>query len=163
MEGPRIDVRDPNTGGGPLRFSLLTIFIVMTALAIFLAGLFGLPEWLVPLTAVFFALSAPMVLTIVLIYGRGDSRTFCIGALFPAGVLLFSLVPAFSRFHVFSTGPFDPGDTDVRMYIVIFILVSCIVMLVFGLLAVGVRWLLEAPGRRRQRPPATPTEQPDDG
>ena len=137
-------------GGGPFQYSLRTMFIVMTVLAVALSGIFAGPEWLSMLTALFLALATPIVLTIALIYGGGYLRTFCIGALFPAGLILFSLGPGLS-YPFFGMGRFggSPGG-EVGLYVAIFVLVAGIVIVVLGLLAIGVRWMVEAPQRRRQ-------------
>jgi len=71
-----------------LQYTLRTLFALTTAAAIACAVFFTLPPWVSIVAAVCVVISMPAVLTVMLVYGRGYTRTFCIGALFPAGLLL---------------------------------------------------------------------------
>ncbi len=149
MEAGRQRGGEARGGGGPFQYSLRSMFIVMTVLAVALSGIFAGPPWLSMLTALLLGLTTPVVLTTVLIYGRGYLRTFCIGALFPAGLILVSSGPGLS-YPFFGMGRFggSPGD-EIGLYVGIFVLVASIVIVVLGLVAMGVRWMVEAPQRRR--------------
>lgn len=137
-------------GGTPFQYNLRTMLIVMTALAVALSGIFAGPAGLSLLTGLFLGIMAPMVLTIGLIYGRGNLRTFCIGALFSAGLILFSLTPAASYWLVGVPGPADP---DTAPYVGVYVLVAGVVIVVMGLVAVGVRWMIEACQGQREAIP----------
>ena len=70
------------------QFGLSTMLIITVMVAVSCSIFFRMPN--VPATFAMLAVSLalPAVLTTVLIYARGYRRTFCLGALFPAGVLL---------------------------------------------------------------------------
>jgi hypothetical protein len=151
MEAPEIKVSHAKANGTPFQYSLRTMFIMMTVLAIALSGLFAGPLWLTMLTGLFLAITAPMVLTILLVYGRGYARTFCIGALFPAGVILFAVGPGLTYPFFRMEGFGGPPKSETGLVVGIFILGASVVIVVLGLVAVGVRWMIEAPRRRQER------------
>ena len=72
----------------PFQFSLRTLIIVMTALAVVCSGLFAGPLWATVLTALLLTMLTPVAFTVAVIYGRGYLRTFSIGALFPGPPLV---------------------------------------------------------------------------
>ena len=74
------------------QFSVRAMFGLTTAVAIACAIFFALPAWVSGLTTFCVIISMPPVLTILVIYGRGNTRTFGIGALFPASVCFFPVV-----------------------------------------------------------------------
>jgi hypothetical protein len=150
MEPPESKTSDAQSGGAPVQYSLRTIFIVMTVLAVALSGIFAGPPWASMLTGLALSLLTPMVLTIAIIYGWGYARTFCIGALFPASTMLFLSASWFvARFF---WDPYDvPGELIARWYIGILALILFALVFALGLLAVGVRWMIEAPQRRERR------------
>ncbi len=73
--------------GPSFQFSLKTLFLVTIGVAVGVSLLFAAPMIVNAIAAGCFLLLLPAVLTVVLICGRGYTRTFCIGALFPAGFL----------------------------------------------------------------------------
>ena len=163
MEAPEIKVSSTKPGGAPFQYSLRTMFIVMTVLAVVLSGVFAGPEWFSVLTALLLAVMAPMVLTTALIYSHGYVRTFCIGALFPAGVILTTVAPGLT-YPFLRMGRMGGPSGETGLFVGIFILVASVVIVVLGLVAVGVRWMIEAPQRRRQREAALRDESPfEDG
>jgi hypothetical protein len=126
----------------PFQYSLRSMLILTTGVAVALSLLVAGPVWLAMLSAAFLALAIPMALTIFLVYGRGALRTFSIGALFPAGVMLFTFVPRFS--YGLGLGVFSRGDAEERLAAIIFTIGGCLVSTAFGLLAVGLRKIVEA-------------------
>jgi len=132
--------------GQPLQFSLRTLLIVMTVAAIFLSGLFGGTDWIAMATAYVLFTAWPMVLAIVLVYGRGRARTFCIGALIPTVPLLVS--PS-SILFALAFGTFGPGTLGLEERLRLGL--ACLVMLVTsifcGVAALGVRRLVESSAR----------------
>lgn len=143
----------------PFQYSLWSMFVLTTALAIGLAFLVGAPTWLMVLAMMFLALALPMGLTIAVIYGRGRLRTFSIGALFPAGALLFCFVPVF-RLPFFEMLDFGGGGDGLeeRLILGVVVGVTGILIAAFGLLAIWVRWLVERP---RPEHPTTSISPPD--
>lgn len=142
---------DGNVGGngGPFQYSLRTMFIVTTALAIAFSVLFALPPVVRLIGAGLFLLGLPMALTVLLIYGRGRLRTFSVGALFPAVAAVWpfgSGVPMALAYGINSGGLDDIGYVPG-----VWVAVTFAVSVVFGLMAVGIRWMVEAPQRRQQR------------
>ena len=109
------------------------------------AGLFAGPVWAVVLTAYCLLLATPVTLTMVAIYGGGYRRTFCIGAMFPAGILLLhggqtGLAVLTYRMGGMS-GSLAASD---RLTIGITLGVAMVAVVGSGFLAVAVRRLVEA-------------------
>lgn len=74
----------------PIRFGLGTLLVFTVIVSAALAVLVVLPEFIsVPVT-ICLAVVVPAVVLTVAIYGRGYFRTFCMGALFPMGLLLYT-------------------------------------------------------------------------
>jgi hypothetical protein len=147
----------------PFQYSLWSMFVLTTLLAIGLGFLVAAPTWLMVVVLLLLSLALPMALTIAVIYGRGRFRTFAIGALFPAGVLIFSMVPLFrGPFY----GIFDFGgggdDLEARVILTAVVAVTGILIAAFGLLALWIRWLVERPQRQRPASPVPPSEAPTD-
>jgi hypothetical protein len=152
MEPPEVKTSDIQGGGTPFQYSLRTMFIVMTVLAVALSGIYAGPPWASILTGLALGLLAPMVLTIGIIYGRGYTRTFCIGGLFPAGVILIALIPAYVDFVPDGVvRPSYPPSDETPWRVALTIFVAGAMILVSSLVAVGIRWMIEAPQRRRER------------
>lgn len=124
------------------QFCLRTLLIVMTGLAVVLSGLFSGWTGAALITALVVVILLPMAATIILIYGQGMLRTFMIGALFPLGAFLFfvSMTMPMQGLSAFFGGRPDP---DAGLGISIFLLVELTTALVCGLVAVGLRWLIE--------------------
>jgi hypothetical protein len=138
---------DEREEGGLARrfqYTLRTLFALTTAAAISCAIFFGLPAWVSAVAAVCVIVSMPGVLTVMLIYGRGYTRTFCIGALFPAGACL-SPVASYYSFQIvvqLLNEVMDSVETNIA--VLVFLNVYFAVVLGNGPLAVGVRRLVEA-------------------
>jgi len=140
-----------------LQCTLRTLFALTTAAAIACAVFFTLPPWVSIVAAVCVTISMPAVLTVMLIYGRGYTRTFCIGALFPAGLCLSPVAASYGlQIAVNSlTDVFEPLEPNIA--VLVFLNVYFAVVLGNGLLAVGVRRLMEAGQPTAPRP--SPTEE----
>ena len=133
-------------GRAPFQYSLRTMFIVMTVLAIGVSLLFAAPPIVQVVSAGFFLILLPMVLTVAIIYGRGYGRTFCIGAIFPAGVAIW---PVGYGVPLILYGM--DGMDDVGYGPGIWVGVAFAVSMLFGLIAMGVRWMIQAPQRQQER------------
>ncbi len=132
-----------------LQYTLRTLFVLTTAAAIACAVFFALPAWVSVVVAVCVLISIPGLLTVMLIYGRGNTRAFCIGALFPAG---FCLAPAVSAYgFAFSAEYLDEliDGLEPNIAVLVFLNVYFAVVLGNGLLAVGVRRMMEGGTPRR--------------
>ena len=75
---------------GPWQFSLRTLFLLTACVAVALSVLFGLPNVLAVPTIFCLVISLPALLGIVIVHGSSYQRAFCFGALFPAGLMLYS-------------------------------------------------------------------------
>ena len=154
MEVTEIETRVRRPEHEPLQYSLATVLLIITfAAACFSAVLAG--SGTVRLVVVLVLMvTIPMVLTVLLVYGRGYLRTFCIGALFPSGVFFLgggSQLVNFLRFRKDMDLLLAGNSGDVRQeWLAIAILIYGAVILVFGLVAVLIRWRLEAPRRESQ-------------
>ena len=71
----------------PFQYSLRDMLIVTAVFATAFSLLIGSPGIVRFVTAACLTVLLPAMLTVALIYSRGYRRTFCIGALFPAGVV----------------------------------------------------------------------------
>jgi len=157
MEPPETKVSDTQTTAGAFQYTLRTMFIVMTVLAVALSGIYAGPPWASMLTGLALGLLAPMVLTIGTIYGRGYARTFCIGGLFPAGLIFIALIPQCIDFVPRVIGweryyrTYPSSDEILPWRVALSIFVGGVMVVVSGLVALGVRWMVEAPQRRRER------------
>jgi len=151
---------DNRSDSRPRRFqySVRALFGLTTAVAIACAIFFALPTWVGGLTTVCVIISMPGVLTIIVIYGRGNTRAFGIGALFPASILLLP----FEMYYVFEI--LGPPLEDVldgvepRIVFLMFLNIYFAVVLGNGYLAVCVRRWLES-GQRLVVPPSPAGDQ----
>ena len=140
------------------QYSVRALFVLTTAVAIACAIFFAMPVWVSGLTTVCVIVSMPGLLTILVVYGRGSTRAFGIGALFPAGVCL---MPAFSYSGLEVVGDIL-GDartsSEPGIAFLIFLNVYFAIVLGNGFLAVWMRrWL--ASGQRGLAPPSPGSDQ----
>jgi len=148
------DLQNGNSGDArPIQYSLATMLIVMTLLAVVCSGLFAGPQWLTAATAGLLTLIVPLVLTVTLIYGKGYLRTFCIGAIFPAGTILSSGLNAYGMlfYGIGGNGLGDSNTLETRLIIALVVLAIAIVIVVCGLIAMGVRRMLDGHGQLQPR------------
>ena len=146
----------------PFQFSLRTMFIVTTIVAVLCSGLFSPWEWVRNLTLLYLFVTVPMVAVVGIIYSRGYARTFWIGAVFPAAVFILCAVSDSDPSKMFKSivpdfG--DPNDPDVtRFQLGLSILIALLVVVFHGLTAMGVRWMVESSTRTRK--PRAPVGEP---
>jgi hypothetical protein len=143
----------PRNRPRPFQFSLRSIFIVTTLLAVVCSGLFA-GNWVSLIAVILLSGLIPSALIVCMIYGRGYLRTFCIGAMVPAGdlILIFvygtvTLTPSLADPAAFVSGAMDPQET--RLYVGIATGIVLGLILLFGLFAILVRWLVERAHRLR--------------
>jgi hypothetical protein len=156
VEPPEIKSSDMQPKGAPFQYSLRTMLIVMTVLAVALSGIFAGPPWASTLTGLLLSLLATMVLTVGIIYGRGYGRTFCIGGLFPAALILIAYKPDYMDLvraigWQDYYGTFGSPDEILPWRVALSIFVAGVMIVVSGLVAMGVRWMMEGSQRRRER------------
>ena len=125
----------------PFQFGLLAVFILTSAAGVACAVLFVAPTYVAAPVLTCWAMAYPAVLTTFLVYGGSVQRSFCIGALFPAGALM--VYTSFGLFVVFYNG--DWGQFleyfGVR-YSILVVALSALSGIV-GLVCVGVRrWIV---------------------
>jgi lysylphosphatidylglycerol synthetase-like protein (DUF2156 family) len=132
----------------PFQFTLRTMFLVTTVVAVVLGGL-SVPadwEWVRYLTVFYLAVAVPIILVVMLIYGRGYVRTFAIGALFPAGAILWSAV-WLGVVLVAGNPPRDwnlpDGAEARRLMLALGTAIAATMVLLGGLIAVVVRRMVE--------------------
>ena len=73
-----------------MRFSLRTILISLLVFAIGCALLFSTPSYIAVPALIFLSVALPAGLAAGVVYTRDAWRAFCIGGLFPSGLLLYS-------------------------------------------------------------------------
>lgn len=105
-----------------------------------------------------------LIFAIYAVYSRGYSRTFAMGACFPALLIFFS--PYLLQILFFGLDEIDETSVTVQRLIVLGCFISAILVLsAHGGLAVLVRWLVESQqGRNTDSEPKVPeAESPLDG
>jgi hypothetical protein len=135
------------------QFSLSTLFIVTTLVAVSCSLLWTMPNVTATFSLLAVSLALPAVFTTVLIYGRGYRRTFCLGALFPAGAMLVCsnlmvMIHAISAYQNDTSIWMEFAD-KVGPYYRPFVGAAWVLCILIGLLCVGVRWLTERSNRNR--------------
>ncbi len=145
----------------PFQFSLRTMFIVTTLVAVVCSGLFAPVTYIVVATIAGLIVLAAVALTVAIIYARGYLRTFCVGAIFPASMVFVVLVLA-CMFYFTTITPgspvslsdsdstFDATDQATREGIALYVACYLAFCFVSGLVAMGVRWMIESPHRPRR-------------
>lgn len=124
------------------QFSLLGLFIAMTLAAIFCAVFFAAPIWAGVLVALFFAVSAPGILTTMICNGHAYARAFAVGAIFPAGWGMFF------GFYLWA-GLLSELDSEQRWMFLLCFGIWLVMIIGSGSTAVATRWLIERPRRLR--------------
>ncbi len=137
------DSPESQTGIPPrFQFGLGTLFWVTTVTAIAFSLLFRVPAVVaIPVMLFISAALLPAMWTTVIIYGRGYQRTFSIGAMFPAGILMLLALLAILD-HGMSFSRWDSPNEDefwVRLVLFGFWASSLLV----GGACMGLRWLVE--------------------
>jgi hypothetical protein len=155
MITPNGEPRATEPRGRPFQFSLRTMFIVTTVVAVLCSGLFAAPGWARILTLLCWASALPAVMAAITIYGRGYLRTFGIGGLFSTGPLLFlNLLVAYYIPATFISPSVWSSLTEndkTRYYAGIFVACYTAFSILLGLVVVGVRWMIES--SQRPQPP----------
>jgi hypothetical protein len=147
----------------PFQFSLRTMFVVTVVVALLCSGVFSPWEWLQSLTQFYLAVGIPMSTVVALIYSRGYARTFWIGAVFPASVFLLATLSDNEPFKVLKNITPDLGGSDdpdlTRFVLGLSILIALAIVMLTGLTAVCVRWMVESPQRASARQAAADAAQ----
>ncbi len=140
----------------PFQFSLRTMFIVTAVVALICGGLFAPLQFVAFGTMAALAILIPMALTIAIVYARGYLRTFCVGAMFPAGTVLLPLLMENGLYLPLSAlSSTDPLDQEGRVAVAIYVALYLAFIVLCGLVAIGVRWMIESPQRCRTRTTST--------
>ena len=133
-----------------LQFRISTMLWLTLVVALACSLFFSIPAVAGLPLLLAFSMVLPAVLATIAIYGRGYQRTFCIGAMFPAGVLLFTL----GFLHILILDGPASGFirfTDDARWLGLRVIVggSWGLSLLAGLICVGVRRLVEKPPTKR--------------
>jgi hypothetical protein len=137
---------------GAPQFSIGSMLAATAVVAVTCSLFFSMPNGVATPALILITLALPCVLTTIAIYGRGYQRTFCIGALFPAGAMLVCtslmlLIHSISAYQN-SVSQWKTFVDKVGPYYRPYVGGAWVSSLLFGLLAVVVRLLTEQ-GRRR--------------
>ena len=73
-----------------VRFSLRALLVIFLCLAVGCALLFSTPNYIAVAALIFLNVALPAGLTMGAIYTRNTWRAFCIGGLFPSGLMLYT-------------------------------------------------------------------------
>jgi len=74
---------------GRLQFSLRAMLALTALVAVASAVLFTMPDYLAVPIIIVSTIALPALLTAALVYGNSWQRSFCVGAMFPAGMMFF--------------------------------------------------------------------------
>jgi len=79
--------RETAASRSPLQFSLRSMFVATAVVAVMCSLGLATPAAVAAPVFVLFSLALPGLLSMLVVYGRGNPRTFAIAAMFPAGGL----------------------------------------------------------------------------
>ena len=88
---PKIQQEENVDDHSPWQFQLRHLLMVMAAASTLFATLFAFPDTLASALLMVLVFVLPTCLIAAVIYGKGHTRAFCIGALIPASVQLFTM------------------------------------------------------------------------
>ena len=154
------DGTTPTRPRRPWQYSMKTLFRVTFGTAVALAVVVSSPNAIAVPVMICLNIAVPAFLTVVLVYGSGYQRTFCIGALFPTWTALYAtgwlLVIALMQAPPASSldtldgwlAFFDAIGSTYRVCTG-----GAWLLAVVGSAAVGVRWHLETQTRREKKEP----------
>ena len=74
---------------GRFQFSLRTMLVLTALVAMVCAVLFSVPDYVAAPVIIVLTIVLPALLTATLVYGNSWQRSFCLGAMFPAGMMFF--------------------------------------------------------------------------
>ncbi len=145
VDHPKLDRGD--AAGDRLQFGLGTMLALTALVAVASSLMFRLPSSVATPLLALLTIALPVVLTAVVIYGRGYWRTFCIGALFPSGAMLVCtslmlLIHSVSAYQN-SVGSWAEFTAKVGPYYRPYVGVAWLSSVFMGLLSVLVRYLTE--------------------
>jgi hypothetical protein len=153
---------DPEPRNRPFQFSLRTLFVVVTIVAVLCSGLLASPPWGRKLTLAFLALTSPVVFIALVIYGRGYLRAFAIGgviALAPLAVTIASYGLEMFAGMFTGDGMLDAlsQDSGSGYWEATVVAAYTGITILFGLLVMSVRWMLQPPEQpHASRSPISP-------
>jgi hypothetical protein len=137
----------------PLQFSLRSMFILTTVVAVFCSGLFACPGLVRFLTLLAWMIFLPTTMLAVAIYGRGYLRTFSIGGFCAAAPLLFSASFIVAVLATTNSTSIDVSefDTDSEFWYLPGSIVGgyTLLTLLMGLVVVGIRAMINLANRRQ--------------
>lgn len=137
------------------QYSLRTLFVLTTLVAILCSALFAAPWWFSVATLAVLGVLIPLGLIVAIIYARGYLRTFCIGALFPAVPALLVSLYLWTMVYVsifgvnFSDLVSGHDGDEYRLRLAIALGVALALIAFCGLFAMLVRWLVEPRAKKR--------------
>ncbi len=132
-----------------MQFCCIGVPVTLVVIALPWIVLVAIPDVAAGILILLASLLTPIVLTTILVYGRGYLRTFCIGALFPAGVFFIGMGLTYPRMIGRWPGRYSIWDffeefgeaAHLTGFVWTFVVLS-------GLLAMGTRFLIAGPWRR---------------
>jgi len=136
-----------------VQFSLHSAFVVMTLAAVGCALVLRIPDIVAIPVVLFLTVALMPVMITVMIYGSSYQRTFAIGAIFPPGLLLLTVLPITQLFADFWPD-WARGPDSVRFRVTIggFWIAS----VAMGFLCVATRRLVEKRPGKQATPAGTP-------
>jgi hypothetical protein len=133
------------------QFGLSTMLILTVLVAVSCSLFFSMPNKPGTIALMVITLALPAVFATVLIYGRGYRRTFCLGALFPSGVMmvctsLMVMIHAISAYQN-TVDTWTQFADKVGPYYRPFVGLAWVSSILIGLLCVLIRLLTERSNR----------------
>lgn len=140
-----------------MRFTLKTLFVVVSVAAVLCCAFFALPGWLsLIVLGTLFSLVPPALIAGI-VYGRGYGRAFSIGGISAGGCLPFIYLYYSFAFSMSYINGFDDLDDESVLGIRVVFAVILFLVCLGGLAAISVRWLsLRANRKAGKHRPASP-------
>jgi hypothetical protein len=137
------------------QFGLSTLLMLTVLVAVSCSLFFSMPNKPATIVLILISLALPAVFATVLIYGQGYRRTFCLGALFPSGVMmvcssLMIMIHAISAYQN-NVDIWVQFADKVGPYYRPFVGTAWVASILIGLLCVLVRLLTERSNRTAER------------
>ncbi len=129
------------------QFGLQAMLGMTAVVAVVCTLFFSIPPVVATPLMIVLMVTLPAVLTTVLVYGRGYQRTFCLGAIFPAGIMLLCtslmlMIHSISAYQN-SVATWEGFAERVGPYYRPYVALTLGAALAVGLICVVVRWIVD--------------------
>jgi len=129
------------------QFGLQAMLGMTAVVAVVCTLFFSMPPEIATPVMIVIMVTLPAVLTTVLVYGRGYQRTFCLGAIFPAGIMLLCtslmlMIHSISAYQN-SVATWQEFSERIGPYYKPYVALTFGTALAVGAICVVVRWIVD--------------------